>query len=88
MAQHTACITLGDNNFEAEVLAYNGFFVVVFGANWRGSCHLIAPVVEQVATAFAGRIRVGCWILIAIRVCLVGIAFTPSRPCFFFRRVG
>lgn len=72
MAQHTACITLGDNNFEAEVLAYNGFFVVVFGANWRGSCHIIAPVVEQVATAFAGRIRVG-WLDIDRHPCV------PSR---------
>lgn len=59
MAKRTACITLDDNNFAVEVLEYHGLVVVAFWAAWRGACHMITPVVEQVATAFASRIRVG-----------------------------
>ena len=59
MAERTAWITLDDDNFETEVLEHTGLVMVAFWADWRGSCHIMAPVVEHVATAFAGRMQVG-----------------------------
>ncbi len=59
MAEHTVWITLDDDNFEVEVLERAGLVMVDFWTDWQGSCHMMTPVVEHVATAFAGRIHVG-----------------------------
>ncbi len=59
MAEHAVWITLDDDNFEAEVLDHAGLVMVAFWADWRGACHMMAPVIEHVAPAFAGRIHVG-----------------------------
>lgn len=46
-------------NFEEEVLKSDLPVLVDFYADWCNPCKMMAPVVEELAEEFAGRIRVG-----------------------------
>lgn len=59
MAEPTVWITLDDDNFEAEVRGRTELIMVVFWSDSRGSCHIMAPVIDHVATSFMGRLLVG-----------------------------
>ena len=48
-----------DNNFQQEVLNSDIPVVVDFYADWCGPCKMIGPVIEQLAEAYAGKIKVG-----------------------------
>ena len=50
-------IELTEANFEPEVLHAAGLVVVDFYAPWRGPCKMLAPVLEQLAGEFAGRLK-------------------------------
>ena len=52
-------ITLTKSNFESEVLNYEGKVLVDFWASWCGPCKMIAPVIEEIANEFEGRVKVG-----------------------------
>lgn len=52
-------ITLTDSNFEKEVLQSAEPVLVDFWAVWCGPCRAIAPAVEELATEFKGKARVG-----------------------------
>jgi len=52
-------ITLTKDNFENEVLNFNGKVLVDFWATWCGPCKMIAPVIEEIAEEFEGKIKVG-----------------------------
>ena len=52
-------IELTDANFDAEVLQSNLPTLVDFWATWCAPCRAIAPVVEQLATDYSGKIKVG-----------------------------
>ncbi|TMF02541.1 MAG: thioredoxin [Chloroflexi bacterium] len=45
--------------FEANVLNAKEPVVVDFYADWCGPCHMMAPVVEQLAGEYAGKVTVG-----------------------------
>src|SRR5438309_11412119 len=49
-----------DGNFEAEVLtASNSQPVMVdFWAEWCRPCHMLAPTVAEIATAYSGKLKV------------------------------
>lgn len=48
-----------DQNFEEEVLKSELPVLVDFYADWCGPCKMMAPVIENLAVEYAGKINVG-----------------------------
>ena len=51
-------ITITDDTFEAEVLQSDKPVIVDFWATWCGPCKMIAPILEEVASEMADRLKV------------------------------
>jgi thioredoxin 1 len=47
-----------DDNFATEIENHQGLAVVDFWATWCAPCRMIAPIVEQLATDYAGKAKV------------------------------
>jgi thioredoxin 1 len=54
-----ATLELNETNFETEVLKSSQPVLVDFWAEWCGPCKMLAPVLEEIATQQAGRVKVG-----------------------------
>lgn len=54
-----ANLTLTDQNFEEEVLKSEQPVLVDFWAEWCHPCHIVGPIVEELATDYAGKLKVG-----------------------------
>lgn len=56
MAEHVTAVTSG--TFEEEVFKSDIPVMVDFWAEWCAPCKMLAPVVEELAQDFAGRVKV------------------------------
>jgi thioredoxin 1 len=47
-----------DASFEEDVLKAEGVVLVDYWAEWCGPCKMIAPILEEVASDYAGRLKI------------------------------
>ncbi len=47
-----------DQTFDEEVLKDGGPVLVDFWAEWCGPCKMIAPILDEIADEYAGKVRV------------------------------
>ena len=56
MSEHIHYVT--DDTFEAEVLQSQQPVLVDFWAEWCGPCKMIAPILDDVAKEYAGKLKI------------------------------
>jgi len=52
-------VNLTDDNFEAEVLKSPQPVLVDFWAEWCGPCKQLGPIIDELASEYDGRVKVG-----------------------------
>ncbi|HEX9997892.1 MAG TPA: thioredoxin [Abditibacterium sp.] len=50
--------SVGEGNFEAEVVQSTHPVVVDFWAEWCAPCKMLSPILDKVATQYEGRLKV------------------------------
>ena len=51
-------VHVSDSSFEQDVLKSNVPVLLDFWAEWCGPCKMIAPILDQIATEYAGKVIV------------------------------
>lgn len=52
-------MSLTGQNFKQEVLEFQGVVLVDFWAPWCGPCRMVAPTIDELATEYAGKAKIG-----------------------------
>lgn len=50
-------VEINENNFESEIVNYNGIAVVDFFADWCGPCRKLGPIIEEVEQEIASKVK-------------------------------
>jgi thioredoxin 1 len=51
-------LAVTDANFEQEVEKSGSLTIVDFWATWCGPCRMVAPILEQLATEYEGKVKI------------------------------
>ncbi len=51
-------LQVSDNSWDAQVMKEPGLVMVDFWAVWCGPCQMVAPIIEELATEYAGKVKV------------------------------
>ncbi|RUO29341.1 thiol reductase thioredoxin [Aliidiomarina sedimenti] len=52
-------VQLSDESFDADVIKADQPVLVDFWAEWCGPCKMIAPILDDIAEEFAGKVTIG-----------------------------
>ncbi len=67
---NSSIIALSDSAFEETVLKANLPVLVDFWAEWCGPCKMIAPILEELANEYAGKVK----------ICKLNVDENPTSP--------